>query len=390
MVNLYKSAIMKINLIFSLTLKSAYYTINNKGFLFHIERLPDGDKLSKLIIYDINGKILMNETGYNKGINHTYVDNFYYFKEKYELIEIDNTLKVRTLIKSSDLLLFFWFKSYFIYLDKYTFENTNQLETPAIKYIYNRDELIWKYEKFGTIEIFSDKYALCFTDSDPIIDKRTRNQFLLLDLYEKTELWHFNLDDHLHKLHSTQPFDYPHKVGKPLGIYKDQLWFEMDNYGLMCLHNDTGELLHYLRDLPYAPKETYRAMVRANGHAVIPYTDEAILLQDEGKIVCFAIFYYWELDLETLKISYYYLKDYFEEVQCYTFGTRFKPLEVDGDLIYMVDTQHKKIGIFNRKTLRYEDIESLPEGSGAPRSIEKHGDRLYVDTFGKKLLVYQI
>jgi hypothetical protein len=381
---------MKLSLIFSLLLKSAYLKFNNKGDIFYIEPLSIEEKLSKFLIYDKNGNIILNEKGFNKGVNHVCGEKFYFFKDRYELIEINDTLKICTLIESSDLLISYWFNSYFIYHDKYSFEKTNQLETPAIKYIYKRDELIWKYEKFGTIEIFSDRYALCFTDSDPIIDKRTRNQFLLLDLYGKTELWHFNLNDDLPKLHSTQPFDHPHKVGKPLGIYHDQLWFEMDNYGLMCLHKDTGKLLHYLRDLPYATGETYRGMVRAKGHAVIPYTDEAILLHDEGKIICFAIFYYWELDLSTMKITYHYLKEYFEEVQCYTFGARFKPLQTYGDLIYMVDTQHKKIGIFNRKTLRYEHIETLPDGSGAPRSIEKHGDRLYVDTFGKKLLVYQI
>ncbi|MBP6238116.1 MAG: hypothetical protein KA270_05465 [Saprospiraceae bacterium] len=382
---------MKISLIFSLLLKSAYLKINNKGDIFYIEPLSIEEKLSKFLIYDKNGNIILNEKGFNKGINHVCGEKFYYFKDRYELIEISDTLKISTLIEASDLLISYWFNSYFIYYDKYSFEKTNQLETPAIKYIYKLDELIWKYDKFGTIEIFSDRYALCFTDSNPIIDKRTRNQFLLLDLDKKTELWHFNLEGHIHKLHSIHPFDYPHKVGKPLGIYKDQLWFEMDNYGLMCLHKETGELIHYLRDLPYATGESYRGMPRVEqGYAVIPYTNEAILLKDESKIICFAIFYYWELDLETMQITYHYLKEYFQEVECYTFGSRFKPLELAGDLIYMVDNQHKKIGIFNRKTLRYEHIESLPEGSGAPRSMEKHGDRLYVDTFGKKLLVYQI
>ena len=111
----------------------------------------------------------------------------------------------------------------------------------------------------------------------------------------------------------------------------------MDNYGLMCLHKETGELLHYLRDLPYALGENYRGMPRANGYAVIPYTNIAILLKSEGKIVCFSNYYYWELDLESTRVDYHYLKEYLEDVKCYTFGARFKPLEVDGHLIYMVD-----------------------------------------------------
>jgi hypothetical protein len=382
---------MSINFVFSVKLNSAYFKINKKGTLFYIEPIAIESELSEFLFFDNNGKLLLKENGCNKGFNYVSGDDFYFFQENYKLIEINNEFKSKTLIEGSNLFAFHGYDSYFIYFDKYSFERTNQFETPAIKYIYKRDELMWKYDKFGTIEIFSDRYALCFTDSDQIIDKRTRNQFLLLDLDQKSELWHFNLDDHLYKLQSTQPFDYPHKVGKPLGIYKDQLWFEMDNYGLMCLHKETGALLLFLRDLPYATGESYRGMPRVEqGYAVIPYTNKAILLKDEGKIICFAIFYYWELDLETMQMTYHYLKEYFQEVECYTFGSRFKPLEVDGDLIYMVDTQHKKIGIFNRKTLRYEHIELLPEGNGAPRSIEKHGDRLYVDTFGKKLLVYQI
>jgi hypothetical protein len=271
------------------------------------------------------------------------------------------------------------------------FDKNNTKDSPSLKHIYIDGKLISKIFEYGSIKFINDSFLMIVTSlsSDP--SASTLNNFSFFEIVSKSVLWHFNLEDHLYKLNSIHPFDYPHKVGKPLGIYKDQLWFEMDNYGLMCLHKETGELIHYLRDLPYATGETYRGMTRVvGGYAVIPYTNEAILLKDEGKIICFAIFYYWELDLETMQMSYHYLKDYFKEVECYTFGSRFKPLEVDGDLIYMVDTQHKKIGIFNRKTLRYEHIELLPEGSGAPRSIEKQGDRLYIDTFGKKILVYQI
>jgi len=63
----------------------------------------------------------------------------------------------------------------------------------------------------------------------------------------------------------------------------------MDNYGLMCLHKETGELLHYLRDLPYALGENYRGMPRANGYAVIPYTGEAILLKVRERLFAFQI-----------------------------------------------------------------------------------------------------
>lgn len=277
----------------------------------------------------------------------------------------------------------------FIYQDdKSPLYDLDSLTTIRTKSYYIEDSLIWKVRSTGMISIHNENIFLNKA-LDPDVLKRS-NTFEYINYSSGLAVFSFKLEDYIKHLHSAQPFDHPHKVGKPLGIYHDQLWFEMDNYGLMCLHKDTGELLHYLRDLPYATGETYRGMVRAKGHAVIPYTDEAILLHDEGKIVCFAIFYYWELDLSTMKITYHYLKDYFEEVQCYTFGARFKPLEVAEHLIYMVDTQHKKIGVFNRNTLRYDHIEPLPEGSGAPRSIEKHGDRLYVDTFGKKLLVYQI
>ncbi|HMU02803.1 MAG TPA: hypothetical protein PJ990_04230 [Saprospiraceae bacterium] len=382
---------MNSRLDFTLDIKNSFYQINRRGYCLISNSTGCKEYSSMFSLYNNNGELIIQNIVNQDGIVHKYNNKFYYFNEKYKIIEIGDLLKEITIIQESDLILESLFNEYFVFTDKYNFLQSNQLETPAIKYIYKLGELIWTYEKFGTIEIFSDDYALCFTDSNPIIDKRTKNQFLLLDLNQKSELWNFNLEDHLLKLNSIHPFDYPHKVGKPLGIYKDQLWFEMDNYGLMCLHKETGELIHYLRDLPYAQGESYRGMPRVEqGYAVIPYTNEAILLEDEGKIICFAIFYYWELDLETMEMSYHYLKDYFKEVECSTFGARFKPLEVAGDLIYMVDTQHKKIGIFNRKTLRYEHIESLPEGSGAPRSIEKHGDRLYKDTFGKKLLVYQI
>ena len=56
----------------------------------------------------------------------------------------------------------------------------------------------------------------------------------------------------------------------------------------------------------------------------------------------------------------------------------------------MVDNKNKKFACFSRSKLKYNWIESVPEGSGAPRAIEKHGNRLYIDTSAKQLLVYEL
>jgi hypothetical protein len=162
----------------------------------------------------------------------------------------------------------------------------------------------------------------------------------------------------------------------------------MSHYGLLCLNYQTGAFMHYLRDCP-------QNNVRFGGlpygnYPVIPHTENAVIVEDEGKMVCFDGMYYWELDLETMVLDFHYLETYFQEVNCSTFLARFKKLIVEGEKIYMVDNRNKKFACFNRNTQKYNWIENLPEGSGAPRSIEKHGTRLYIDTSKKELLVYEL
>jgi len=367
-------------------LNTAYLKFSNSK-IFYINKKDD---IYDIILFNKDGNIIFEKSfDHNNGIIYSFNEYIFLINKDNDCFQFDTINHLlEKIIDSKNLKFIHSNFNFFIYSDKYSFEKSNQIESPAVKYIYELDKLIWIYEGFGTINVFSKNYALCFTESDPIFDNRSMNSFFLLDLNNKTELWYFNLENHIDKLISQSPFNHPHKVGKPLGIYQDQLWFEMDNYGLMCLNKNTGEFMHYFRDCPENDKR-YGGMPRGN-YPVIPYTDQAVLLEDEGKIVCLAYWYYWELDLNTMQLDFHYLRDYFQEVGCYTFGARFKPLIIEGNLIYIVSTQTKRFAAFNRNTLKYDWIEQLPDDAGQPKSIEKHEDRIYIETFGRKLLVYEV
>lgn len=252
----------------------------------------------------------------------------------------------------------------------------------------------WEIKYIGCLHFYSKKIVLKFPN--PINGNPITNQFSRLSFETGERLWDFDLDEHLDKLVSAYPYegawlvpDHHPQIKEPIGVYKDQLWFSMKHYGLLCLNYHTGAFMHYLRDCPENDKGWPYML---NGKfSLIPFTENAIIIENEGKMICFDSVMYWELNLETLQMDFHFLEDYLKnEVQCYTTNTRFKKLIVENEKIYMVDNLHRKFGCFNRRTLKYDWIEPLPEGSGAPRSIEKHGNRLYIDTSKKELLVYEL
>lgn len=261
--------------------------------------------------------------------------------------------------------------------------------------LFKNLNFVWRIKYYGRLNFWSDKFIFK-TPPRNSEGKLTENQFSRLSFETGERLWDFDLDEHLDKLVSAYPYegawlvpDHHPQIKEPIGVYKDQLWFSMKHYGLLCLNYHTGAFMYYLRDCPENDKGWPYML---NGKfPLIPFTENAIIIENEGKMICFDSVMYWELNLETLQIDFHFLEDYLKnEVQCYTTNTRFKKLIVENEKIYMVDNLHKKFGCFNRRTLKYDWIEPLPEGSGAPRSIEKHGNRLYIDTSKKELLVYEL
>lgn len=259
---------------------------------------------------------------------------------------------------------------------------------PFKKRLVINNDILWEIFDFGKVLIYDFDLVILLEDPNPLSVERNRNKFSLLDFKTGEILWSFNLDNHLSRLISEYPFDHLLQLQEPLGRYKDQLWFSVTNYGLLCINHHTGAFMHYFRDCPENDLGTFYLPY---GHfPVIPFTENAVLIENDGKIICFDSMFYWELNLENLELVFHNLQEYFQEVDCYTFGSRLKELEVDGNKIYMVSIRTKKIACFNRTTLQYDWIENLPEESGAPKTIEKHSNRLYVETTKKELLIYEL
>ncbi len=197
-------------------------------------------------------------------------------------------------------------------------------------------------------------------------------------------LWTFNLEDHLEKLVSKYPFDKKNKASV-LGVYKDQLWMSMKNGGLICLHKDSGEWMHYLRDC----EDNTEPAANDNGrYPVITHTQHANIVVEEGKMICFYRWYYWELDLNSLEMDFTIVKE--EVLEKGVMNIQTKPLALVDRQIIVVDRNSRKIAAFNRDSKKYDWIEDMPDDIiGAPRTVERHEDRCYVYTDKRELLVYE-
>lgn len=312
--------------------------------------------------------------------------NSYLFGEKCELFKVDHINKKIIEVKKFDNgVIGDRLENYplFIHMDKHVFDSTNTPLHPIVKGLYNLNNLVWVNKDFGWIKLYSDEIMLLYTHEN--LNENNTNVFAKINTLTGQIQWNFNLDDCIDKIVSEFPFDSTHKIKKPIGSYKNQLWFSMDNEGMICLDKMTGSFMHYIRDLDVY---TYTSGVSESKYPVLPWAEKAVILTDEGKMVCFHTWYYWEMDLNTLEIEFHYLRPYLEKMQCYNYQ-QWKPLIVQGNQIITVSQMTNKFSAFNRISLEYDWIVDLPQDCGRPRSIEKHGNRYYIDTFNKELLVYE-
>lgn len=374
-------------LLLSVDVENSIPTISEHGLLIISEL---GNNKGNLAFFNLkfDKVVQINDISYHGGIIFIHQSDFYFWSSEssYSAFNAKNG-NVRTVLEYGDYSIDGNFENKFILSELPLFSNKDQVTNKSRKMFYADNHCEWETDIFGRIFIYED-IIICYSDPNPSTVDRKRIEFSKLNYQTGKQEWYFNLGEHKNRLLSTHPFDQPHQVKEPLGVFKDQLWFSMSNYGLLCLNNNTGEFMHYLRDCPENPAG--HIYLPYGGYPVIPFTENAVLLAEEGKIVCFDNMFYWQLDLETLELDFHFLEDYFKEVDCYTFRTRFKKLIVEGRKIYMVASKSNKFACFNRDTLKYDWIESLPENSGSPRSIEKHGNKLYIDTSKKELLVYEM
>ncbi|MGB4848403.1 MAG: hypothetical protein WBP41_10825 [Saprospiraceae bacterium] len=368
--------------------KINYYFIG-LNYIGQIYREESGIKHETSIVkkydFDFNEFIIGSiEFEYGRPIsdnNYTYL-----FGEKCELFKVDHLKdKISEIRKFSQGVIGDRLENspLFIHMDKHVFDPTNTPFHPIVKELYNLGNLVWMNDDFGWIKIFSREVMILYTHE--ILNENNTNVFSKINPVSGVKQWNFALDNIKENIVSNFPFDYIHKIKDPIGIYRDQLWFSMENEGIMCVDNTTGVFMHYIRDLDVY---TDTSGVSRSKFPVLPWAEKAVILPEEGKMVCFHTWYYWEMDLNTLEIEFHYLRPYLERMQCYNYQ-QWKPLIVEGNQIITVSQMTKKFSAFNRNTLEYDWIVDLPQDCGRPRSIEKHVNRYYIDTFNKELLVYE-
>lgn len=273
----------------------------------------------------------------------------------------------------------------FIVEDKSKWEKTNTPQNPSIKTFYKYDGPVWETKSFGSLILFKERLFLLYDDPNEKNVDRSQNQFSKLDPTSGEIQWSFNLKEIVNHLNSKYPFDYPHKIKNPIGQYRNQLWFAMDNAGMLCLDINTGMFLHFIRDLDMY---TDTSGVSRAKYPVLPWPEKAVILNDEGKMVCLHTWYYWEIDLNSLKIEFSYLRPYFTSEECYIYNQR-KPLIIEGSNIISVSERMSTVFSFNRNTKSYDWTFNLPKDCGTSWGIEKHGTKLYVDTNSKMLVVIE-
>ncbi|MBK9983264.1 MAG: hypothetical protein IPP15_12825 [Saprospiraceae bacterium] len=365
-----------------------YYFIGSNyiGQVFPNETVMEpGTSSVKIYDDEFNEYILGNiEFEYGRPIRDTI--NSYLFGEKCELYKVDHINKEIIEVKKFDNgVIGDRLENYpfFIHMDKHVFDSTNTPINPIVKALYHLDRVVWINNDFGWIKLYSNELMILYTHE--VLNENNTNVFSKINPTTGSKQWNFNLNNCIDKIVSNFPFDYIHKIKDPIGIFRNQLWFALENEGMMCVDNTSGAFRHYIRDLDVY---TDTSGVSRSKFPVLPWAEKAVILNSEEKMVCFHTWYYWEMDLNTLEIEFHYLRPYLEKMQCYNYQ-QWKTLIVEGNQIITVSQLTKKFSAFNRNTLEYDWIVDLPPDCGRPRSIEKHGNRYYIDTFNKELLVYE-
>ncbi len=335
------------------------------------------NKLMEISIFDINQMNLVYSMEIEAYPNHVFGNNIFFKKgNKYLYYNFINS-KLNILHNSYDE-------------KSISFINNSNLHSLSKRYVksgqsnkyefFDFDKKIWEMDYKGSLILYSPTIFLLLSKKDGLSN---RDEFSKINPNTGEKIWHFNLDDHLDKLVSQYPFKHENKISNLIGEYKNQLWFSMKNGGLLCLDSNSGEFLHYMRD---EERNTAPWANSAGRHPILTSSRFAKLLKEEGKLIVFEMYYYWELDLESLKISFHILKDYFEEIGYE--GVKGVIPTIKGDQIITIDNRNSKFGAFNRKTLTFDWIEKLPKGMTRPRDIKMFRDKYFILTHNGNLLVY--
>jgi len=221
------------------------------------------------------------------------------------------------------------------------------------QYLWKRNEKIGK-----NVKLLND--VLVFTE------KRKLHLLKALSFWDGSNYWQLDISDIGH---------YTNKWGdqkkgeviKIIGSYSGIIWVSITNHTLLGLKEETGEIIHHLRDIPefnctWLP-------------SAIPDEHSMILDENKGKILGFRWEFYWEIDCNTGIIKLWDLTDGFKKSAIRNDSPQY---EYDGSFIYFLQQQSGKIGIFDTQQKKIIWQYTLGDGSVMLTQIKYKDDKLFV------------
>lgn len=188
--------------------------------------------------------------------------------------------------------------------------------------------------------------------------------FTKYDIDNGHENWSYDL--------STQHniFKEAHEVAvlKFLGVLGEYLWVGLNNGKILVLNEKTGEQKGIIGNPFY--DDPYEK-------AVFPSTYNMEIDHKNNQVVGLFRQSYCEVDAQTFEVHHVNLESHFKQMEIYGGGIG----AFDDHLIYFIDVDYYKLGVFNRATHQLEwQYAFLQEGSYPrfPLEFRKHGNNLYV------------
>ena len=243
----------------------------------------------------------------------------------------------------------------------------NTPESPVSMEIYIDYSKVYETNIYGNPWSIGNNYYFRKTG------KEYSNFVKKIDIGTGQILWEFHLSEQkvLFKTENLPDFEYSFNVRQPKNqLYKNQLWFTEKNGSLICINNNTGELLHFIRDAPQYTNILSVLMPTP----ILPFAEKLHMDSIKGKLYMLHKWYYWVLDLETLDHNCYFIKEYVEQLQCLP---DFYSVLHNENIVF-VSKSNKKFASFNVNTKKIDWMVPFEEDVQLVIKIEVFHNHLFV------------
>ncbi len=190
-----------------------------------------------------------------------------------------------------------------IYYNAFSILNTKPMSNKIGVIIRNEDEQLFLFDKIKLektkLNIEDYNWGLIFC-SDEHLFIQDNSSIKSYSIKQNKPIWHFDLTQ------LGTPQKEPYKVLKIIGVLDKKLWVALNNYTLIALDINTGDLIHRLSeikdfDYPFG--------------SIIPAPESMKIDHSRNILYALAWEYYWEINPQTGEIQMWNLFDYFQSLK---------------------------------------------------------------------------